>query len=533
MNCLALEYGEHRVVIDCGLAFDDRGIGVDTIHADFRWLNEAPERLDAIFLTHGHEDHVGAVPYLLEGCEVPVYGPPYALAVLRERLAQHPGLPFEPELHAIAPGDRIEIGPFEVEPYRVTHSMPDCTGLIVRTPAGVVVHSGDFKIEDDPADGEGWDQARLERLRDEEGVRLLLSDSTNALVTGSTGGELDTAKHLHAIISRAPARVVVTLFSSNVHRLRGLADIARRTGRKLLLLGRSLDTHARIAAREGYLPDLSDLLVANAHAKRMARNELLVLATGTQGEPAAAFSRLARGEHHDLELDKGDLVIHSARIIPGCDTQVFPLFDALARREIDVVFQRLDPGVHVSGHAHQDELRRLVETLRPTAFIPLHGTFVHMRRHAELARECGVEDVLVVENGNVVEVGERLEVTSRVPTGRIFRERGVTVDPRVLRDRALLAELGIAVITVAIDDRGRPSAPLHLLTRGVLYESASQEILDDARDYVSKALLRAKYLAARPDEEDVAGEAKRALKRFFAKRFPRKPLCYAVVVRPR
>ncbi len=532
MNCLVLEEGQHRLVIDCGLTFDDRGLGVDTTHANFTWLAEAPERLSAIVITHGHEDHVGAVPHLLERCPAPVYAPPYALAILRERLAQQPPLPVEPELHALHPGDRIAIGPYEIEPYRVTHSMPDCLGIIVRTSQGAIVHSGDFKVDEAPLDGEPIDFERLERLRDEEGVRLLLSDSTNAMSEGSTGPEHAVATRLETIISESKARVVVTLFASNVHRLRTLAKIARITGRKLCLLGRSLQMHARIAESEGYLPDLSVVRVHRDMARKLPRDQVLALATGTQGEPAAAFSRLARGTHPDLTLEPGDRVIHSARIIPGCETSVYPLFNALARRDIEIVWKQLDPGIHVSGHAHRGEQRRLIEALRPEAFIPVHGTFVHLQQHASIARECGVQDVLTIENGAVVEVTDGpLRAIDSVPTGRIHRERGGVIGPRVLRDRALLAELGVAIVTAVVDDDGQPVAPLGVLTRGVMHEDENQALLDDACDEVHDALARARYRQERPDEEDIEAVAKRALKRFFAKRLQKKPLCYAMVTR--
>ncbi|MEZ4340625.1 MAG: ribonuclease J [Sandaracinaceae bacterium] len=534
MNCLALELEGRRLVIDCGLTFDDRGLGVDVVHADLSYLAEAPERLEGIVVTHGHEDHVGAVPYLLEACgAAPVFAPPYALGVLKERLAQHeagnpPGL----QLFAMRPGDRLRLGPFEVEPYRVTHSMPDCTGLIVRTDQGVLVHSGDFKIEDDPTDGEGFDWDRLARLRDEEGVRVLMSDSTNALVEGSTGAERDVATRLREIVDEASGRVVVTLFASNIHRVRALTEIARATGRKLCLFGRSLRMHAKIAADEGYLPGLEAVEIPIEMARSTPRDRLLVLATGTQGEPPAAFARLANANHPELDIEPGDLVIHSARIIPGCETRVYPLFDELARRGIEVLWRRLDPGVHVSGHAHRAEQRRLIEALRPDAFIPLHGTHMHMERHADLARECGVEDVLVIGNGQVVEIDAGpLAVSGVVPTGRVHRERGRTLDERVLHDRSLLASLGFAVVSAIVDVRGRPVAPLDILTRGVLHEDESQELLDDACDEVHAALARARYHAERPDLDDIEAVAKRALKRFFGKRMMKKPLCYAMIHR--
>lgn len=532
MNCLVLEQGGERVIIDCGLSFEGRRFGADVTHVDLAFLAAEPERVRAIVLTHGHEDHVGAVPYLLEVCEAPIYGPPYALSVLRERLAQHSGLDFEPELIPFAPGDRFEAGPFEVEPYRVTHSIPDCVGLILRTNAGVIVHSGDFKVEEIAADGEEFDWARLERLREEEGVRLLLSDSTNALSAGSTGAERAVEAHLEEIVRAAEKRVAVTLFASNVHRLRALTGIARRTGRKVCLIGRSLEMHARIAKEQGYLDDLDVVLIPRELAREMPREKLMVLATGTQGEPPAGFSRLARDDHRALSLEAGDIFIHSARIIPGCETDVFPLFNALERRGIDVLWGHLDRGIHASGHAHRDELQRLIEALQPQAFMPVHGTFVHLKHHREIAETCGVEDTVIVEDGAIVEVGESgLEVFEGVPTGVVHRQRGEPIAARVLADRALLAELGVAMVTAIVDDRGRPVGSPEILTRGVVHEDEAADLLDSACDYVHRALMRMKWRNDRPDLDDVEIAAKRALKRFLGKELRQKPLCYAIVMR--
>lgn len=532
MNCMAVETGGRRIVLDCGLAFDGRNLGVDTLHADFGYVLDEPERLEAIVLTHGHEDHIGAVPHLLAARAVPVYGPPYALSLLKEKLAWDgpPGL--EADLRPIRPGEAFTAGPFEIEPFRVTHSMPDCTGLIFRTPAGVVVHSGDFKIEEAPTDGEGFDFDRLARLRDEEGVRLLFSDSTNSVTDGTTGTEAEAHASLEPLIREAEGRVVVTLFASNVHRLRALTEIAKVTGRKLCLLGRSLQMHARLGALHGYLDGLDAVRVPRDKARALPREKVLVLATGTQGEPPAAFARLANGTHPDLELEPGDRVIHSARIIPGNEKEVHHLINALERRGVEVIWKRIAPGIHVSGHAHRDEQRRLIELLRPRSFVPVHGTYLHLRRHGEIAEACGVEDVLVVENGAVVELSpERMEVVGAAATGRVYRERGQEISERVIKDRALLAELGVAMVSVVVDDRGRPLGPVDILTRGVLHEDENEDMLDDACDYVFEALTRSRRVQERPDDETLEIEAKRALKRFFAKSLGRKPLCYGVILR--
>ncbi len=527
MNCLALECGGTIVVIDCGVTFPDRGQGVDVIHPRFDYLLENRDRVEAVLITHGHEDHIGALPYLLQELPVPVYGPPYALALIANRLEEAEMLA-DADLRPIHAERSFGVGCLEVEPYHVNHSIPDALGLILRTPAGVVVHTGDFKIEDRPADGRPFALARLRELGD-RGVRLLLSDSTNSDVEGRTGEEVDVAEVLLEHLRDADERVVVALFASNVYRLAALFTAARTLRRKVCLLGRSVQNHARIARRLGHLPEIDSLLVAPESARDVPRDELLVIATGTQGEPPAALARLAKGNHPDLTLEPGDTVLLSSRIIPGSELAVYDMINALERREVRVVHRRVDPELHVSGHAYRGEQRMVLEAVRPRAFMPVHGTYYHLRRHAALAESLGVPDVRVFENGTIVELGEAgLAPAGRTFVGRVHRHRGIAVSDEPLRERALMGELGVAIIAIPLgrhdDAPGFPTVELRGYTDGtdIAYLRASAE------RYVRRAFANELRVGDGPDEiEDIA---RRALKRFFRSRLARAPLVVATVV---
>jgi ribonuclease J len=532
MNCMALECEGDIVVVDCGVMFPDRELGVDVVHPRFDWLAARRDRVRAVLVTHGHEDHIGALPYLARELDAPIYGPPYALELIKARFSEreHDGLD-RPELVATRPGQRFRVGAFEVEPIRVTHSIPDATALALHTKAGTVVHTGDFKIDEAPADGEVFDEARLRALGD-EGVRLLLSDSTNAWSPGESGPERDVAEALAHLVARAEKRVIVSLFASNVHRLRALLDIARETGRVACLLGRSLERHLETAIATGYLRDPAGLVVPPEAAKNVARERLLVLATGTQGEAPAALSRLAEDRHPALTLEPGDEVILSARIIPGNEQHVFSLVNHLERRGIRCRFRTTDPEVHVSGHAHAGEQKRMIELVRPDAFLPVHGTFLHLRRHAELAESLGVKDTLVVENGAVVELSDQgLAVVDQTVTGRVHVDAGEEIPDVVLRDRARLAELGIALVVIPVDRRGSLAGHPDVITRGVVDEEEETELLADARAFVADELEGYATPKRDLDDEELADIGRRALKRYFARHLGRKPLTYGVVVR--
>lgn len=465
---MALEADGRILVIDCGAAFPDDDLGIDVWHPDFTWLLERAERVAGVFLTHGHEDHVGALPYLLRELEVPVFGPPHALGVAKRRLAEHGFGPSDLDLREAFPGLSYEVGSFEVEPVRVAHSIVEATALKVKTSIGTLVHSGDFNLDPDPPDGEPTDEARLEKIGD-EGVALLLSDSTNIDVPVRAGSERSVGQALEELVEKAPARVVIALFASNIQRLILLGDIARRSGRKLCLLGRSLETQVAVATQIERLRWPSDLLISAEQARDVPRERLLALAGGTQAEKNSAMRRIAEGIHPHLTLEPDDTVIFSSRVIPGNERPVINMINTLLRAGVRVHSRITDPGVHTSGHAGRSEQQRMIELVRPRCFLPVHGTLHHLLRHAELARSLGVERTLVVENGTpVVCDGDRLWTEPEVSHGRVpIAIGGETLDFDVLRTRGELGRSGVAVVSIVLDAKRRLAAAPEVSTKGI------------------------------------------------------------------
>ena len=530
MNCLALEQQEGIVLVDCGVTFPSTDLGVDVYHPRFDYLIARAERVLGVVITHGHEDHIGALPYLLGALDVPVYGPPHALELARGRLVERGFDLAELDLVTVHVGNRFEVGPFGFEPIRVTHSIADATALAIRTAAGVVIHTGDFKLDPSPPDGELTDELRLMELG-EEGVRLLLSDSTNVDSLGTSGSERDVGDALGEIIARARGRVVLGLFASNVQRLRLLGEIAERTGRRICLLGRSVINHVRAAEAVGRLHWPSELLVAPDVAASMARERVLVIASGTQAERMSALTRLANGTHPVLRLDPGDTVILSSRIIPGNDRPVFDMMADLLRAGVELISRITDRRVHASGHAHRDEQRRMIELTRPRAFVPLHGTLHHLVRHAELAREVGVGEVLVAENGEVIELTAAAAPAKagRVPVGKVAVAGGDELSEDVLRERAQLGRGGVACVSVVFDDHGAISGEPQVVSRGVLEPSFAAV----ARK-VSLAVARAVVdgdARTRADDDAVADLIRLAARRAFEAHTGRRPIVLVAVSR--
>jgi ribonuclease J len=429
------------------------------------------------------------------------------------------------DLRPVSVGERVAVGSFAIEPVRVTHSIPDATALAITTDAGVVVHSGDFKIDPDQPDGVKFDDARLGALGD-AGVALLLSDSTNVDSEGTSGSESGVGEALRAVVEEAPSAVVVGLFASNVHRLRMLGEIARRTRRRIVILGRSVETHARVAHATGHLDWPSDVLFPPERIRELPRSSILGVATGTQGEARAALSRMAFGEHPHFTIAAGDTVVLSSRIIPGNEPDVFDIISALLRRGAIVKTRISDRGIHVSGHAHRDEQRRMLELVRPRSFMPVHGTLHHLLRHAALARAMGVTDVVTAENGHLVQLGPSgIAKIGGVHHGRVHTWAGREVPLDVIRQRRIMAESGAIALVVPLEAGVARADRIRVAFFGVAEDARTDSLTREIREHVAEAIAENLRLGPPLSDPGMLAEAGRqAARRVCFRHFGFKPV---------
>jgi ribonuclease J len=532
MNLMIVEYGEAAIIIDCGMMFPDGAtLGVDVIIPDFTYIREHRERFLGIFITHGHEDHIGAVPFLAEELTVPVFGTPLALGFVRDKLEEF-SLHQEVELRLIEAREVVELGPFRIEALRVTHSIVDALGYAVTTPAGTIIHTGDFKIDHTPVDGKRTDLARFAHYG-EQGVLLLMSDSTNALVPGHCPSEKSIAGALGRVFSEATGRIIITTFASHIHRIQQIIDLARRSGRKVTLVGRSLVDNVETAERLGYIRFPREVRPNVQRPSDLEPSKSVILTTGTQGEPSSALSRMAINEHKQIEIVPGDVVVLSARTIPGNERPIAHLIDNLYRRGAEVIASD-DAPIHVSGHACQEELKTILALTRPRFFIPIHGTLRHLVHHSRLAQAVGVtsERCLVLTNGMVAEITAERGTILRdtVRHGKVFiDQQSEEVSEVVVRDRQHLAEDGFVIVVAAVDSqRGRLVRDPEIITRGLVHVDASQDILDEVR-----GLVVGMFVESHPDElrdpEAVQEKMRGLLKRYFRRKLSRRPMILPVI----
>jgi ribonuclease J len=533
MNMMAVRYGGNMIVIDAGLMFPrDDLLGVDLVVPDLAYLRNHKDEIRALFLTHGHEDHIGALPYLLDEINLPVYGTPLTLGLARGRLAEH-GLLDSAQLLPIRAQDTIEIGDMQVEVLRVSHSIADSVGLAIKTPIGTIIHTGDFKFDQSPPDNKPSEYSRLAHYG-EQGVLALFSDSTNSERPGYTPSESSVRSHLEQIFHSSPRKIVMACFASSVHRIQIALDLAQAFNRSVVAVGRSMKENIAIATRLGYLSVPSGILVDNHEASHVPDEQLVILSTGSQGEPMAALALLALGKHKDFDLRPGDSVIISARVIPGNETRVSHLINHFCRRGA-TVYDEARWTIHVSGHASQEELKLMMNLTKPRFFIPIHGEFRQLYHHSLVAQEAGIpsDRILLAETGDILSfTADSVSITGKAPVGRrLIDEGGVAeLDEVVVRDRQHLSEEGVVLAVLAINkSTGDLEGMPELVSRGHVEVGEGAAFLAEGREIVLNAV--AECTSEERKDPLVLTEIIRAhLKKYFRKHTGTRPMIVPVII---
>ena len=533
MNMMAMRCGGQAIIIDAGMGFPEEDTpGVDILIPDFSFIDDYRDEIQAIVLTHAHEDHIGAVPFLLKELNVPVYGTHFTLALLDNKLVEHALADFV-TLHAVEPRDKVEIGDFEVEWIHVSHSLTSCTAVAITTPVGVVIHSGDFKVDDTPVVGPPMDLKRLTDYGD-KGVLALLADSTNAERPGRTLSERAVIPAFEDIFDQATGRIVVSCFTTSVHRIQIVLDLARDYGRNIALLGRSMVRNVETADSQRQLDVPDDIFVTPAQARQMDDDQLILLVAGCQGDPMSAMTKLATDQYKNISVGEGDVVVLSARNIPGNERAISRLISHCYKRGARVIDSSI-ARIHCSGHGSQDDLKILIEATRPKFLIPIHGEYRQLYRHREWASSLGIvepENIVVIENGDVLEIDEsRAEIVAKEFVGRTFIDGTLgAVEDIVVRDRKHLSYDGIVVPIATINPTsGELESDPEIVTRGFIHEEDSEEMLADLKKIVEDTVHNASH-EERIDHAVIKEKIRLALKRFIQKNTGRRPMIIPVVV---
>jgi ribonuclease J len=518
---MSLEYGDNVLVVDTGIMFPENDmLGIDYIIPDFGYLKDKRDKIRGIVVTHGHEDHTGAIRHVLEEIPAPIYATPLTRGLLEVKLSRG-GMLKGAKLNTVQAGERVKLGPFEVEFFHVCHSIPDGVGLGITTPAGLIVHSGDYKFDHTPVDGKPTDFGKLGELGG-RGVLALLADSTNADDPGWTPSEAVIDGAFDQIFRQAKGRILIGTFASLISRMQQAAEAAERHGRKLAFVGTSMVENAKMARNLGYLEVPESLIVSLDQALKMKPADVVLMCTGTQGEPSSILGRLSTGTNRSFDLRPGDTVLLSSHPIPGNEEMVHRTINRLFHRGAEVIYDPIAP-VHVSGHASQEEMKLLLQLIKPKYFIPIHGELRHLKQHAGLAREIGIESerIAVVENGTVIEFHDgEMVVGDRVPGGYVFVDgSGVgDIGPRVMREREALARDGFVVVHLSLDrQNGSIRRDPEIVSKGFVFVRDAEELFEQARAQVRE-------LAGRVDPSDLKDQIEQELGRFFYAETKRRPM---------
>jgi ribonuclease J len=536
MNCMAVRYGDDIIVLDAGMMFPDAELmGVDIVTPDFTFLEENAKHVRGLVLTHGHEDHIGGIPFLLAQIKIPVYGTAFTLALVERRLEEHEMLK-EVNLNRIKAGETLVLGPFSIEFIHVTHSTVSCVALAITTPLGVIMHTGDFKVDPSPTDNELFDLHKFAEYG-KRGVLLLMSDSTNVDRSGYTESERAVAPRLADLFMRAPRKIVISCFSSSIHRLQQILDAADEYGRKVAFIGRSMNTATEIAHNLGFLTIPNGILLRPQDLLQTAPSKVCAIVSGTQGEPMSALSRVAVDNHKHLSIEAGDIVALSARIIPGNEKAIYRMMNHIARRGADLVYGTMNPPIHVSGHGSAEELRLILNLVRPKYFVPVHGEYRQMTKHAQLAQHLthyNLEATFVLESGETLEIDDKgARKGEPVTVGRICIDSGTldeVVEDMVIRDRRHLSEDGFVLPIIAINKHTGVCEGLpEIVSRGFMSLDERSDVIEEARKIVLKT-LNSSSAEERTDFGVMQEKIRQDLKRYLTKETSRRPLIMPVIL---
>lgn len=532
-NMTAMQYGDEIIVIDCGIAFPDEDMyGVDLIIPEVSFLIENASKVKGLFITHGHEDHIGAIPFVLKQINIPIYATKLTIGLIENKLKEH-GLLHSTELNIVKPRESVQLNNLEIEFIRNTHSIADSCSLAIHTPIGVIFHTGDFKIDHTPIDGEPMDLERISELA-QQGILLLMSDSTNVERKGYTMSEKAIGETLLKLFDRAKGRVIVATFASNIHRMQQIIDASKFFNRKVAFSGRSMEKISTVARELGYLHIDDEMLVDSRDINNIADDELTLIVTGSQGEPMGALARIAFSTHRQIKIHPNDLYILSSSPIPGNDKLVGRVINQLYKKGAEVIYKDLE-AVHVSGHACQEELKMILRLTHPKFFMPVHGEYRHLVHHKNLAKRLGIpsDHIMVLETGQVLELTpDSANINGRVRTGAIFVDGiGVgDVGTIVLRDRRMLAEGGMIIVVATIDKQSKEliSEP-YILTRGFIYVKEAEDLMNHIKDLASTTL---QTLLDNDTHEIMVmkNQVKKSLERYLFEQTKRRPSIFPIIM---